>query len=69
MLVCIHFYSPHTLCINSGPDPIVPIGRVSQYSSLRRHRPKEYDIQDASFCAQDAQVSILCLIFANFHFL
>ena len=37
---------------DAWPEPVVPIGRVSQYSSLRKHRPGEYRIQDASFSSK-----------------
>ncbi|KAL3088858.1 hypothetical protein niasHS_009150 [Heterodera schachtii] len=40
---------------DAWPEPLVPIGRVSQYSSLRIHQPERYRIREASFDAGDAQ--------------
>uniref|UniRef100_A0A914I6R1 Uncharacterized protein n=1 Tax=Globodera rostochiensis TaxID=31243 RepID=A0A914I6R1_GLORO len=40
---------------DAWPEPLVPIGRVSQYSALRIHQPERYRIRDASFDAGDAQ--------------
>ncbi|KAI1726538.1 protein kinase domain-containing protein [Ditylenchus destructor] len=39
---------------DAWPEPNPPLGRVSQYSSLRKLRPSEYGIKDVSFDPEDA---------------
>lgn len=40
---------------DAWPEPNPPLGRVANFSSLMKHRPAEYKIQDTLFDRQDAQ--------------
>ncbi|PIO72952.1 immunoglobulin I-set domain protein [Teladorsagia circumcincta] len=40
---------------DAWPEPVPPLGRISNFSSLRKHRPSEYHIHDAFFERSEAQ--------------
>ncbi|KHJ96255.1 immunoglobulin I-set domain protein [Oesophagostomum dentatum] len=40
---------------DAWPEPVPPLGRISNFSSLRKHRPAEYHIHDAFFDRSEAQ--------------
>ncbi|XGW29138.1 hypothetical protein V3C99_008720 [Haemonchus contortus] len=40
---------------DAWPEPVPPLGRISNFSSLRKHRPTEYHIHDAFFERSEAQ--------------
>ncbi|CAD6198887.1 unnamed protein product, partial [Caenorhabditis auriculariae] len=40
---------------DAWPEPLPPLGRISNYSSLRKHRPGEYKIRDAMWDRSEAQ--------------
>ncbi|ULT95623.1 hypothetical protein L3Y34_004374 [Caenorhabditis briggsae] len=40
---------------DAWPEPLPPLGRISNYSSLRKHRPQEYSIRDAFWDRSEAQ--------------
>ncbi|WKY05591.1 hypothetical protein Q1695_006081 [Nippostrongylus brasiliensis] len=40
---------------DAWPEPMPPLGRISNFSSLRKHRPSEYHIHDAFFDRSEAQ--------------
>jgi hypothetical protein len=40
---------------DAWPPPMPPLGRIANYSSLRKHRPLEYHLHDAWFDRRDAQ--------------
>lgn len=50
---------------DAWPEPNPPLGRISNYSSLRKHRPAEYHIHDTSFDRQDGQPRFIIKPFNN----
>ncbi|KAL3982100.1 Fibronectin type III domain family protein [Acanthocheilonema viteae] len=40
---------------DSWPEPNPPLGRISNYSSLKKHRPAEYHIHDTWFSREEGQ--------------
>lgn len=40
---------------DAWPEPNPPLGRISNYSSLRKHRPAEYHMHDAWFSREEGQ--------------
>ncbi|KAK6747288.1 hypothetical protein RB195_000476 [Necator americanus] len=40
---------------DAWPEPMPPLGRISNFSSLRKHRPAEYHMHDAFFDRSEAQ--------------
>lgn len=40
---------------DAWPEPMPPLGRIANYSALRKHRPLEYNMHDAFFDRREAQ--------------
>lgn len=40
---------------DAWPEPYPPLGRISNFSSLKKHRPEEYQIHDTWFNREEGQ--------------
>ena len=57
------FYVELCYCLQSDwPAPMPAIGRIANFSSLRKHRPMENQIYDSYFGAYDAKTVIFDLV-------
>ncbi|XP_014665457.1 PREDICTED: twitchin-like isoform X3 [Priapulus caudatus] len=47
------------------PTPMPPIGRIANYSSLRKHRPKEYEMYESTFDRSEAAPRFIVMPFST----
>jgi len=66
---CIHLVSNCIYVQSDWPAPMPAIGRIANYSSLRKHRPMENQIYDSYFGQLDAafyDILTLCRAYVDY---